>query len=105
MYALAYAGDVPLDDPLLAPLGADLTGLPPLLIQVATGDDQAPDCRRLAERARAHGVDARLELYPGDTHVFHLFWSFLPEAVDALRQAGEFTRATRERPAPLRRSA
>ena len=105
VYALAYAGDLPLDDPLLSPLRADLTGLPPLLIQVATGDDQAPDCRRLAERARAHDVEVRLELYPGDTHVFHLFWSFLPEAVDALRQAGEFTRATREPPAPLRRSA
>ncbi len=105
VYALAYAGDVPLDDPLLSPLRADLAGLPPMLIQVATGDDQAPECRRLAERARAHGVDARLELYPGETHVFHLFWSFLPEAADALRQAGEFTRATRERPTPLRRSA
>ena len=104
VYARAYAGDLPLDDPLLSPLHADLTGLPPLLIQVATGDDQAPDCRRLAERARAHGVDAALELYPGDTHVFHLFWSFLPEAADALRHAGEFTRATRER-AVLRRSA
>ncbi len=105
VYARAYAGDVPLDDPLLAPLEADLRGLPPLLVQVATGDDQAPDCRRLVERAREHGVDARLELYPGDTHVFHLFWSFLPEAADALRQAGEFTRATREGPASLRRSA
>ena len=103
-YAESYAGGVPLDDPLLAPLEADLTGLPPLLIQVATGDDQAPDCRRLAERARAHGVDARLALYPGDTHVFHIFWSFLPEAADALREAGEFARARREA-SPLRQSA
>ena len=98
-------GDVPLDDPLLSRSRPTCAGLPPLLVQVATGDDQAPDCRRLAERAREHGVDARLELYPGDTHVFHIFWSFLPEAADALRQAGEFTRATRERPASLRRSA
>ena len=29
----------------------------------------------LVERATAHGVDARLELYPADTHVFHVFWS------------------------------
>ena len=33
---------------------------------------------------------ARLELYPADTHVFHVFWSFLPEAADALAQAGRF---------------
>jgi acetyl esterase/lipase len=103
-YAESYAGGVPLDDPLLAPLEADLSGLPPLLIQVATGDDQAPDCRRLTERARAHGVDARLALYPGDTHVFHIFWSFLPEAADALREAGEFARARREAP-PLQQTA
>jgi hypothetical protein len=48
-----------------------------------------PECvpRREAladHRALEHGVDARLELYTADTHVFQLFWSFLPEAVDAL---------------------
>ena len=104
-FAAAYAGEHPLDHPLLSPLTADLTGLPPILIQIATGEEQAVDARRLAERAREHGVDARLELYPGDTHVFHIFWSFLPEAAAALRQAGEFTRATRERAVPVRRSA
>lgn len=30
--------------------------------------------------ARSHGVAAHLELFPVNTHVFHLFWSFLPEA-------------------------
>ena len=34
-----------------------------------------------------------LELYPADTHVFHVFWSFLPEAADALQRAGAFARA------------
>jgi monoterpene epsilon-lactone hydrolase len=38
-------------------------------------------------------VDATLELYPADTHVFHVFWSFLPEAADALQRAGAFARA------------
>jgi hypothetical protein len=32
----------------------------------------------------------QLELFPRDVHVFHVFWSFLPEAADALAQAGEF---------------
>jgi monoterpene epsilon-lactone hydrolase len=35
-------------------------------------------------------VDIRLELYPVATHVFHYFWSFLPEAADALQHAGSF---------------
>ncbi len=42
--------------------------------------------------AQRHGVDARIELYPADTHVFQVFWSFLPEAADALQQAGTFIR-------------
>ena len=63
-----------------------------MLVQTATGDIVLPESRLLAERATAHGVDARLELYSADTHVFHVFWSFLPEAADALQHAGTFVR-------------
>ncbi|MGH2920127.1 MAG: alpha/beta hydrolase fold domain-containing protein [Solirubrobacteraceae bacterium] len=90
--AAAYLGGHPLDDPLVSPLRADLSGLPPLLIQCATGDAMRPQGEALAERAREHGVDTRLELYPSDAHVFHVFWSFLPEAADALAQTGRFAR-------------
>jgi acetyl esterase/lipase len=86
----AYLGDTPLDDPLVSPLHADLEGLPPLLVQSATGDHQRHDGHALVERARSHGVAARLELYPVDTHVFQFFWSFLPEAADAMERAGRF---------------
>jgi monoterpene epsilon-lactone hydrolase len=90
--AEAYLGGHPVDDPVLSPLLAGLTGLPPLLLQAATGDLVLDESRALVERATAHGVDARLELYPAETHVFHVFWSFLPEAADALQQAGGFIR-------------
>lgn len=93
--AQAYLAGHPLDDPVVSPLLADLAGLPPLLIQAATGDDRLDEARRLAARAREHGVDARLELYPVATHVFQVFWSFLPEAAEALQQAGAFTLAAR----------
>jgi monoterpene epsilon-lactone hydrolase len=79
--------------PLVSPLRGDLTGLPPLLVQTATRDRACPEAEALAERAREHGVDARLEHYPADVHVFHVVWSFLPEAADALAQAGAFVRA------------
>ena len=91
-FAAKYLGDHPADDPVVAPLRADLTGLPALLIQAATGDDLLGDANALADHARAHGVDARLELYAVDAHVFHLFWSFLPEAAEALQSAGRFVR-------------
>ena len=94
-FADAYLDGHPIDDPVVSPLTADLSGLPPLLIQAATGDAQLEDSKLLADRARAHGVDVRLELYPVDTHVFQIFWSFLPEAVDAIGQAGQFVQGTR----------
>jgi epsilon-lactone hydrolase len=89
-----YLGGHPMDDPLLNPLEQDLSGLPPMLIQGATGDPQREDAHQLTERARAHGVDARLELYPVETHSFQIFWSFLPEAREAIQQAGAFIGST-----------
>jgi epsilon-lactone hydrolase len=91
-FASAYLDGHPIDDPLVSPLTADLTGLTPLLVQSATGGSVRQECHQLTDRARDHGVDARLELYPVVTHVFHTFWTFLPEAADALEQAGGFIR-------------
>jgi monoterpene epsilon-lactone hydrolase len=88
----AYLAGHPVDDPVVNPLVADLRGLPPLLVQTATGDLVLAESRMLVDRAAEHGVDARLELYAADTHVFHVFWPFLPEAADALQQAGAFIR-------------
>jgi acetyl esterase/lipase len=88
----AYLAGHPLTDPIVDPLSADLTGLPPMLIQAATGDAQLADAKALAALARKHGVDARLELFPVDAHAFQLFWSFLPEAADAIDMAGNYIR-------------
>jgi acetyl esterase/lipase len=88
----AYLNGHPVDDPILDPLAADLAGLPPMLIQAATGDLRLADAETLADRAQAQGVDARLELYPVQAHAFQLFWSFLPEAADAFEAAGKFIR-------------
>jgi monoterpene epsilon-lactone hydrolase len=63
-----------------------------MLIQAATGDARLADAKALATRAHRYGVDARLQLFPVDAHAFHLFWSFLPEAADAIEAAGAFIR-------------
>ena len=91
-FAEAYLGGHPADDPVVSPLGADLSALPPLLIQAATGDDRLLDAQALTDRAREQGVEAQLDLYSVDAHVFHIFWSFLPEAAEAIRAAGEFAK-------------
>ena len=59
------------------------------MIQGASGDHVIADAHALAKRARKHGVYTRLEVYPVEAHVFQLFWSFLPEAADAVEKAGE----------------
>jgi monoterpene epsilon-lactone hydrolase len=85
-----YVGDHPHSDPLLNVFAADLSGLPPMLVQSGTGDTVLPETRRFVDRAVKHGVDIRLDLYPVRSHVFHLFWSFLPEAATALAQIADF---------------
>ena len=94
-FADAYLGGHPADDPLVEPVLADLTGLPRMLVQGATGDSIVGDSHAITENARRDGVDVTLELYPADTHDFQIFWSFLPEAADAVGRAGEFARAVR----------
>ncbi|GAB3881529.1 hypothetical protein GCM10029964_037750 [Kibdelosporangium lantanae] len=78
------------DDPLADPLTADLTGLPPMLVQTASGDSVLPEAQVLTERARAHGVVTKATVYPVATHNFHIFWTFLPEAAAAVAEVGQF---------------
>jgi acetyl esterase/lipase len=90
--AQAYLGGQNPRTPLAAPLYADLRGLPPLLIQVGTSETLLDDARRLAERAKAAGVDTTLEEWPDMIHVWHLFGSFLREAQEASDRIGEFVK-------------
>jgi monoterpene epsilon-lactone hydrolase len=89
-----YVGDHPPTDPLLNIFEADLSGLPPILVQSGTGDLVLHETRRLVDRATEHGANIRLDLYPVSTHVFHLFWSYLPEAAEALEQIAVFLHPT-----------
>lgn len=89
--ARGYAGSAPLDHPLVSPLYADLTGLPPMLVHVGGHEILLDDARRLVARARAAGVDASVGVFPGLWHVFHVFPG-LPESRDALREIGGFVR-------------
>jgi monoterpene epsilon-lactone hydrolase len=90
--AQAYRAGQPADDPLLDPLHTDLAGLPPLLIHAASGDAVLQEAQLLTRHATECGVDARITVYPVPTHAFHIFWSFLPEARDAIDEAGRFMR-------------
>lgn len=96
-YVRHYMAGHPTDDPLVDPFTADLAGYPPILVQVATGDPLVTEARRFTKLAREQGVTVELGLYPVNAHVFHHFWSFLPEAASALRSLGAFISETRQR--------
>ncbi len=78
--------------PHAAPAHGDLSGLPPLLIQVGTAEILLPDARILAERARAAGVAVILEEEEQAPHVWHHFVPTIPEAVTAIDRIGAFVR-------------
>ena len=58
---------------LASPIYADLKGLPPLLIHVGSDEVLLDDATRLAERARAAGLDVELRVWDGMWHVFQRF--------------------------------
>jgi acetyl esterase/lipase len=71
-------------EPLASPLHADLTGLPPLLIQAGAEEVLLDDAVGLAEAARASGVEVELQVWPEMIHVWQMFGDALPEALDAI---------------------
>lgn len=88
-----YAPDHDLADGRLSPVFADLSGFPPLLIQVGGNEVLLDDATRLATRAAADGVPVTLEVTPDVPHVFVGFAGMLDEADEALTKAGHFIRA------------
>ncbi len=87
--AEAYAAGR-LEEPLASPLNADYRGLPPLLIQVGSREILRDDSRRVADKARAAGVD--VEYFEGDglIHVWPVLAPTAPESAAALERMAAF---------------
>ena len=88
--AKMYLGDADPRTPLAAPLYADLSGLPPLLIHVGTAETLLDDSTRLADRAKTAGVDVTLDVWDDMIHVWQAFAIMLPEGQQAIDRIGEF---------------
>jgi acetyl esterase/lipase len=93
--AAAYAGATALDHPWLSPLYGDYTGLPPLLILAGSTEILRDDAARVAERARAAGVTADLQIWRDAPHVFPIFADILPEGRRALAHIADFVARVR----------
>lgn len=86
----AYLNGANPKSPTISPIFADLSGLPPMLIQVGTSEILLDDARRLAVRAEADGVETTLEVWEGMIHVWHFFSDYIPEARAAIEHIGQF---------------
>ena len=78
---------------LISPIFADLSGLPPLIIQAGTHEVLLDDALRLAREAATADVEVTLNITPGVPHVFQAYHSILDEATAALDRAGELLSA------------
>jgi epsilon-lactone hydrolase len=78
---------------LISPIFADLSGLPPLIIQAGTYEVLLDDAVRLAQQAATADVEVTLDITPGAPHVFQSFYPILDEAAAALDRAGQLLSA------------
>jgi monoterpene epsilon-lactone hydrolase len=88
-----YVGRADASDPLISPIFGDLSGLPPLLIQVGSHEVLLSDALRLAARAAIADVPVAIEVTPGVPHVFQAYAGLLDEAGAALDRAADFVKA------------
>ena len=73
---------------LISPVFADLSGLPPRIIQAGTHEVLLDDAVRLARQAALADVEVTLDITPGVPHVFQAYHPILDEAAAALDRAG-----------------
>jgi monoterpene epsilon-lactone hydrolase len=78
---------------LISPIFADLSGLPPLIIQAGSHEVLLDDAVRLAQQAATADVQVTLDITPGVPHVFQAYSPMLDEAGAALDRAGQLLSA------------
>ena len=90
-WAAAYAG-ADTADPQASPLFADLSGLPPTLIQVGSREVLLSDSLRLDRALRQAGVESTLDVWDGMWHVWHSHPT-MPETAEAFDELAAFLMA------------
>ncbi len=76
--------------PIISPIFADLSDLPPVLIQVSAAEALYDDARRYTNKARAQGSNVELQSWAHMCHVWQVFDDLLPEAHHAFDEMANF---------------
>src|SRR5579863_481563 len=84
-----YIGSTDPKDPVLSPIYADLTGLPPALFITSERDALLSSTTNLHRAYLRAGIDARLVVFDGLPHAFWYRWE-LPESIEASKIMANF---------------
>lgn len=88
-----YAPGLDPADPRLSPVNINFTSdWPPLLIQAGGDEIFVGGIEVMHERMVASGLNAELQVWPGQFHVFQAFSPIIPEGQAAVRDIGRFLR-------------
>ena len=85
-----YGGQIPWNDPRLSPIYADLTGLPPMLIQIGGYELFVDEGIELLKKATADELNVTLSVYKGMPHDFAMLLPELDESVKSFAEIKDF---------------
>ncbi|EPJ97049.1 alpha/beta hydrolase [Pseudomonas sp. CFII68] len=88
--ARAFLGDTLANHPLASPVFADVTGLPPILVQIGENELMLSDAMRLATHLADNRVRVNLEVWPAMFHAWHFYATMLPEGRQAMESSVRF---------------
>lgn len=89
-----YGGGLSFKDVRLSPNYADLSGLPPMLVQTGGNEVFLTENQKFVDKAIADGVDVTFSVYPGMPHDFALLFPYMQESVDSLNEIKDFANRT-----------
>ncbi len=87
-----YCSEFDLKNPLVSPVYADASDLPPTLIQVGDHEILLSDSTRLADNISNAGGEVTLQIWPEMWHVFQFFIGQMPESKKAIKGIAEYLR-------------
>ena len=93
----AYRGNADPHHPLLSPVYADLTGLPPIHVQAGECEILRSGVEMFVAQAERAGAPVSSRIWPGMWHFWHLFAPHLPEAREAIEEIASFMKSLQQR--------
>jgi epsilon-lactone hydrolase len=92
LVTMLLGADPDLADPYASPISADLTGLPPVYLQVGGDEALLDDSVVFADRAHKAGIEAKIDVFPDMLHSFQMAAGRAPEADDAVARLAAWAR-------------